>query len=198
MSSGTGVRQVGSAGRRVVDVLAAAFADDPWLRWSMPDPGAMRSLMSLFLRTVGVPYGRVLVAGDPVEGVAVLMPPGAQAPDMPEVGEVVIGLHGRRIGPTLDAEAVLDRVRPTDPGWVLHTLGVDPTAQGAGVGSALLDACIALATADGGRLTLETATSRSRDFYLARGFVVTAEVDLSVGHGLGEDAPTVWMMGLRP
>ena len=194
MASVTGVRQASAVGRRVVDVLAAAFADDPWLRWSLPDPGSMRSLMSLFLRTVGVPYGIVLVAGDPVVGVAVLMPPGAQAPDMPEVGEVVIGLHGRRIGPTLDAEAVLDRVRPADPGWVLHTLGVDPTAQGTGVGSALLDVCVQRATADGGRLTLETATATSRDFYLARGFVVTAEVDLSVGHGLGEDAPTVWLL----
>jgi ribosomal protein S18 acetylase RimI-like enzyme len=189
---GHDARRVTTGGRRLVEVLAAAFADDPWLRWTLPYPGAVRSLISLFLRTAALPHGEVWVAGDPVQGVAVLLPPGASPTESPEVGEVVIALHGRRAGLALDADAAIGRHRPADPGWVLHTLGVDPSAQRQGVGGALLHA--ALRRASGTRLSLETSSARARDWYLRHGFAVDAEVDLATGHGLPADAPTVWLL----
>lgn len=195
MESSSGVRVATAVGREAVDVLAAAFADDPWMRWALPDSGAARSLFSLFLRTVALPHGIVLVAGDPVEGVAVLMPPDVVVPDDPAVGEVVMGLHGPRLGAALDAEAVIQRHRPTGSDWTLHSLGVRPDSRNRGIGAALLSQCLELA--GGQPVTLETSSKASRDWYLLRGFAETDVIDLS-GHGLGADAPTVWLLEYRP
>lgn len=185
------VRTIGSGGRRLVEVLDAANVDDPWLAWTLPDPGARRSLLSLFLRTVAFPQGVVLVAGDPVEGVAVLLPPRATMAS-PDVGAVVLQLHGTRAGRALDADAIIDRHRPTSSTWLLHTLAVHPSAQGRGVGRALLAA--AMTTAAGAPLAVETATPRARDLYLSAGFEVDVVVDLSTGYGLPAGAPTVWLL----
>ncbi len=207
MASPVRVRRVTVGGRRLVEVLAAAFRDDPWLRWSLPpgrpdrrpDAGSLRTLHSLFLRTVAFPHGVVLTAGRPVDsvedrvvGVAVLLPPDTDVPTSPEVGEVVLALHGRRAGVALDADAVIERHRRAEGTWVLHSLAVDPAVQGQGVGSALLAAV--REHAGDVPVTLETASASARDFYLRRGFAVTATVDLADGHGLGPDAPTVWLL----
>lgn len=203
MASPVRVRRVTVGGRRLVEVLAAAFRDDPWVAFTLPpgradrrpDGGTLRTLMSLFLRTVALPHGVVLTASvgdDKVVGVAVLLAPGVEVPTSPEVGEMVLALHGRRAGVALDADAIVERHRRPEGTWVLHTIGVDPGAQGAGVGSALLEAC--LAVADGAPVTLETSSAVARDWYLRRGFTVEAKVVLSAGHGLPADAPTVWLL----
>ncbi|HUG85294.1 MAG TPA: hypothetical protein VMM13_12055, partial [Euzebya sp.] len=88
------VRAVTSGGRRLVEVLEAANADDPWLGWTLPDPGSRRSLLSLFLRTVAFPHGEVLVVGRSpqadVEGIAVLLPPWTRGVESPEIGRMVL------------------------------------------------------------------------------------------------------------
>ncbi|MGI9017917.1 MAG: GNAT family N-acetyltransferase [Euzebya sp.] len=197
VESDVGVRSVSTGGRRLVEVLSAAFAEDPWLRWSLPDAGAVRSLMSLFLRVVAFPHGHVLVAGDPVIGVAIVLPPGPLPPPSPEVGAMVMALHGRRrVGPALDADAIIGRYRPVADLWELHTLGVHPSVQGTGIGSALLRATLGLAA--GQPVALETAADATVSWYQHRGFAVDARVDLGVGHGLDSAAPTVWLMSTRP
>ncbi len=184
-----------------MDVLDAAYAEDPWLSWTLPDRGAARSLFSLYLRTVAFAHSRVLVAGDPVDGVAILVPPGVAARPSAEVGAEVIALHGRRIGPALDADAVLERHRHPQPCWVLHTLAVHPDAQGRGLGTALLDAVVAHVDAEGegrGPLTLETANPHAVGWYQRRGFDVDHRIDLGRGWGFGVDAPTTWLLSRRP
>ncbi|CAN5365466.1 GNAT family N-acetyltransferase [soil metagenome] len=185
-----------AGGRRLVEVLAGAFADDPWLHWTLPDVGAVRSLMSVFLRTAAFPYGEVLVAGDPVVGAVVLMGPEVVPPEAPEVGSVVLALHGHRAGLALDADSVVSRYRPVEPAWVLHTIGVAPAAQGQGIGGRLLEAAIDLA--GDWPLQLETSSPVARDWYLRRGFTLDAEVELGVGHGLPPNAPTVWLLSHHP
>ncbi len=184
-------------GRRVVEVIDAAFAEDPWLAWTIPDRGAARSLMSLFLRSVALPHGQVLLAGregDEVVGAAILLPPGGPGAVSQDVGAMVMALHGRRIGQALDADAVIDVHRPSPAGWVLHTLAVHPGAQGVGVGTALLNASLAVAARDPTPLTLETANPKALPWYRRRGFVVDHEVVLGRGHGFPPEAPTVWLL----
>lgn len=176
----------------MVEVLDAANTEDPWLAFTLPDRGARRSLFSLFLRTVAFPHGTVLVTGDPVEGVAVLLPPGAGEVADPDVGAVVLQLHGRRAGTALDADAIVQRHRPAGPLWLLHTLAVHPDAQGRGVGTALLRA--AVARTGGAPLAVEAASPRARDLYLAEDFALDAVVELSRGHGLPAGAPTIWLL----
>jgi ribosomal protein S18 acetylase RimI-like enzyme len=197
VATAAGVRSVAGGGRRLVDLLAGAFAADPWITWSLPSPGAARSLYSLFLRTVAFPSGLVLVAGDPVVGVAVALPPGTDVEPSAAVGAEVLALHGRRIGPALDADAVLERFRPAEPGWVLHSLAVAPAAQGGGVGDALVAELVGRAA--GTPISVETANPAAVRMYRRHGFAVDDVVDLAVGWGLapapdGTPPPTVWLL----
>lgn len=192
MGDQAAVRRVRSGGARLVDVLVAAQADDPWLVWTLPAEGARRSLMSLFLRVVAFPHGRVWVTGDPVDGVCVALPPDAPSAGSPEVGYEVLALHGPRARLAVDADAVIDRYRAATPGWLLHTLGVLPAVQGGGRGTALVAAVVAAAA--GHPVRVETSSARARDFYLERGFALAHELELSRGFGLPAGAPTVWLL----
>lgn len=61
------------------------------------------------------------------------------------------------------------------PHWYLEILGVDPTRQGQGIGSGLIQPVLARADADGVACYLETANPKNVPFYLGRGFAVVVE-----------------------
>jgi ribosomal protein S18 acetylase RimI-like enzyme len=64
------------------------------------------------------------------------------------------------------------RLHPTQPYWYLEVVGVDPTAQGLGIGTRLLEPVLALADETGQRCYLETMTERNVGWYRGLGFEV--------------------------
>ncbi|GAB4007563.1 GNAT family N-acetyltransferase [Nocardioides ultimimeridianus] len=74
------------------------------------------------------------------------------------------------------------------PGW-LHDLYVEPSAQGLGVGGALLD-LVKAQQPDGFCLWVFVSNAPARDFYLARGLV---EVERTDGAGNEEKRPDIRM-----
>jgi ribosomal protein S18 acetylase RimI-like enzyme len=83
-------------------------------------------------------------------------------------------------------DALLAR-RPERPHWYLALLGVQPSSQGRGIGSALLAAWLADVDAAAGEAWLETDEPGSLALYRAAGFEVREELRLL-------DVP-VWLLG---
>ena len=118
------------------------------------------------------------------------MPPGA-SPDNDAVGELMARAVDERRHP--EAFAFFEQMtehHPTSAHWYLPFIGVEPTQQGRGLGSLLLDWGLARADRDGLPAYLEASSPRNRALYERHGFVATAEVRAG-------DSPPMWPM-LRP
>ena len=74
-------------------------------------------------------------------------------------------------------QAAIDR-----PHWFLALLGVDPTFQGRGVGSALLRVGHEAADLDGRPCFLETFTEPNVAYYERRGYTLTRST--TIAHGV--------------
>jgi ribosomal protein S18 acetylase RimI-like enzyme len=87
--------------------------------------------------------------------------------------------------------ARIDAHHPQEPHLYLSVLGTDPSAQGRGIGSALLTPALAQCDADGVPAYLESSKERNVAFYARHGFRVTEELDLPRG-------PRMWLMWREP
>jgi GNAT superfamily N-acetyltransferase len=76
---------------------------------------------------------------------------------------------------------------PTTEHWYLPITGVDPSAQGRGLGSTLLRHALAACDRDGLPAYLEASTLRSRVLYEHVGFTQRGEIQAG-------SSPTVWAM----
>jgi ribosomal protein S18 acetylase RimI-like enzyme len=181
---------------RVNRTLARAFADDPVFAWLMPDeanrlprlPEVFDIFAEAFARhdethTIGA-----------VEGVAMWAPPGVSPvhPDDEEaMGERVAAVAGddlERIGICM---AVFEEAHPEEPAWYLQFLGVDPSRQGQGLGSALLRDVLDRADAAGEAAYLEATSELNRALYERHGFEVVRGLVLP-------DGPPVYAMWREP
>ncbi|MGP3973954.1 GNAT family N-acetyltransferase [Streptomyces sp. 8N114] len=175
--------------------LTRAFADYAFTRHVVAADGheeRVARFQELFLTRIGIPYGRVWVA-DGGEAVAVWTTPDHDAsPGFAEIGPLLGELAGERAFAFESAERALEPHRPTGPAWFLATVGVDPAAQGGGLGSAVVRAGLEAADRAGQPAFLETSAERNVAFYQRLGFAVTAEVDLPDG------GPRTWAMLRHP
>lgn len=169
------------------DVLAEAFDDYPWTRWSIPEAdysSRLRELQHLYL-SYAQTEGIVLVGGvEGVDGVIALLPPTATPP--PELEARVMELLGDRL------DVVAQANLPAAPGtsWTLETVGVHPSEQGTGLGTNLIHAGLAAVAAAGGiGVALETSSDSNVRLYERCGFVVAATTRIDGG-------PTVHSMTL--
>ncbi len=176
------------------EVLADAFADYPWTRWTVDADGhgdRLRALHHLFLSAVAVPFGQVDVGevGEELVSVAVWVP-STGVPDQvwAHVGPVAAELAGNRAAAAAEAEAALADRRPREPHLTLASLGVVPHRHGQGVGAALLAPGLDRADRDELPVWLETSAEPNVRFYHRLGFAVTDVVDLPRG------GPRTWLM----
>jgi GNAT superfamily N-acetyltransferase len=72
----------------------------------------------------------------------------------------------------------LEALHPAQPHWYLGALGVDPSVQGTGVGSALVRALVARASRDDLPAYLETDRPDNAAFYERRGFAVVGRTEI--------------------
>jgi ribosomal protein S18 acetylase RimI-like enzyme len=179
--------QAGDVGA-AADMLARAFQDDPGALIVEPDPTlrheADRTLFAPVVR-YAIPYGRVLVAATDdgrILGVATFLPAGhatASDEEMVAAGlmEAVAAVPeaAARMGPMVDYLEELHARAIDGPHARLEFYGVDPAAQGSGVGSRLMAAGHATIDATGERCYLETFTTKNVAFYEKRGYRVVIE-----------------------
>ena len=188
---------------RAAAALARAFHDDPLQTYVLPDP-AMRAERSPAhfapILEYGLRFGTVLTTSGEPQGAAVWLPPGETA--VTDERSVEAGLD--RLPEVLGADAaerffsVLATVDPhhrTDvpsDHWYVLVLGVEPSAQGRGVGRALLTPILEDARRDRLPCYLETSQPRNVEFYQHLGFKVLRDI-VDEGSGL-----RLWTFRLDP
>ena len=186
----------------ITETLAAAFHTDPVFRWILPDDAhratANRAFFGLVVDILA-DHDATWTATDPtagaeVTGAALWVPHGRPAMSDEQAERFVteaLALSGPHPDRMLDVITLLDGQHPAEPHEYLWFLGVRPTEQGRGIGSALLAPALRRADAAGHPCYLEATSPRNRDLYRRHGFQPIAEIAVPGG-------PTLWPMWREP
>jgi ribosomal protein S18 acetylase RimI-like enzyme len=182
----------------LASMLARAFSDDPVAAWSCgPDslrPAVLRRFHGSRLKQLLV-HEEVWTTAD-LTCAALWAPPGhVLTTPRQDIELMRCVLHPRLVWRLpLITKGLLEvqrRHRSHPPHWYLAVLGTDPSAQGQGLGSAVLRPVLERCDADGVAAYLESSAERNIDFYARHGFRVTGELRLPRG-------PSVWPMWRDP
>jgi GNAT superfamily N-acetyltransferase len=150
-----------------IGVLALAFGADPVTRWTWPDPAQYLAQFPAFVKAFGgkaFTHGGAYLA-DGHAGAALWLPPGI-GPDEDSLTALL-----RRTAPAgieADIFALLEqmgRYHPSEPHWYLPLIGVDPTRQSRGYGSALMRHALAACDRDERPAYLESTNPRNIALY---------------------------------
>lgn len=161
----------------LAEVFAAAFHDDPPFVWALPDAASRRRRLRRIFVTMfrHEPAGRLDVAevGGRVTGGALWLRPGHWNQSVLSQLAAMPGFlrgFGRRIpyGQRLVTASVA--VHPSEPHWHLSMVGVAPSAQGQGVGAALLRRGLAVCDAEHLPSYLESTKLENVALYAHFGF----------------------------
>jgi ribosomal protein S18 acetylase RimI-like enzyme len=156
----------------VESLIVLAFSADPMARWSLGRAERYLAVMPQLVRAFG---GRAFAAGtahvvEGFGGAALWLPPGVEA-DVERLGAIMQEHADPSILPdVMRVFEEMDRFHPKGPHWYLPLIGVDPTSQNHGHGSALLQYALARSDADGLPTYLESSNPRNITLYQRHGF----------------------------
>jgi ribosomal protein S18 acetylase RimI-like enzyme len=178
---------------RAIATLTLAFSADPVMRWLWPDAHRYLTYWPSFVGAMGgQAFGRASahVLGEG-RGVALWLPPGV-GPDHAALGSLMVeSLEAETLGQVGAISEQMARFHPTIEHWYLAFLGVDPSAQGGGLGSGLLAHGLAACDRDGLPAYLEASSPRNRDLYRRFGFQVVGVIQAG-------PSPPIWAMFREP
>ena len=176
------------------NVLARAFQDDPGAIVFDPDPARRAEMLPGFFRAfVAASLAEdadLVVAGDPIEGIASWFGPDRHGPSGPAMAangfEDVLERWGPEVGERMlrmtgEIERQHERLI-TGQHFRLEFFGVDPSRQGSGIGSALIEHGHRIADEFGLPCYLETFTEPNVRYYERRGYRIVGEY--AVGDGV--------------
>jgi GNAT superfamily N-acetyltransferase len=179
-------------------MLVRSFADDPVANFMFAgDRRRRRGLHAFFtsqLRRQYLPYGHVY-ATDDMDGVALWGPPDIVRNGVKELFQLLPAapfLVSSRVHRALRLLFEVDGLHPKERHWYLATLGTEPSRQGKGVGSALLNAMLEGIDEAGDPAYLESSKERNIALYARFGFEVIEEFRSKVG------SPPIWRMWREP
>jgi GNAT superfamily N-acetyltransferase len=162
-----------------VAVIVAAFAVDPAARFAWPMLRDYLRAMPLGVREFAgssFDHGTADIAAD-FSGTALWLPPGVQP------GEAIDKVfrdtaQPEHLGDLLATFEKMGEWHPKEAHGYLAMIGVDPKAQGTGIGSALMRPGLARCDRDGTLAYLETANPKNIPLYQRFGFEVIGEIQV--------------------
>ena len=189
-----------SSGERsqVVTTLCSAFFDDRIYRWLVPDDAQrQRSAATFYSRFVDAcwPHGGVYAAAQGF-GAALWLPPAKQLVADEEAEAFVKDLldsagDDAASGRMAQLFELLDDNHPAETCWYLAFMGVQPTAQGRGIGGELLATVLTQADRDEVPAYLEASCPENQRLYERHGFRTVRELTVA-------DSPTIYAMWRLP
>jgi ribosomal protein S18 acetylase RimI-like enzyme len=172
-------------------MLARAFHDDPVTAWFYPDArkrmGHARRFFRIRLRQL---HDQALLYTTPeLSGAALWAAPGCWREDLRQSLMLVpmLPVLLPRIVRSTRAVREIERRHPVEPHFYLSVLGIEPSQQGEGIGSALLAPVLERCDAEATGAYLESSKESNVDFYARHGFAVTERIELPGG-------PPLWLM----
>jgi ribosomal protein S18 acetylase RimI-like enzyme len=173
--------------------IVAAFLTDPAARFAWPAAHDYLQAMPLAVRKfagASFDHGTAYISAD-FCGTALWLPPGVQ-PD----GEAVDKLFRDTAKPEhlddlLATFEKMGQAHPQEAHWYLPMIGVEPNAQGKGLGSALMRHALARCDREKALAYLETANPQNIPLYQRFGFEVMGEIRIGA-------APVMTPMLRRP
>jgi GNAT superfamily N-acetyltransferase len=179
-------------------MLARAFLDDPVASWAWrPDDLRLKALEHFqATRIRQLLDGEGVWTSDDLACAALWAAPGRWRSSLAETAQIVPSFFHPRLlwrSPLVGLGWMdLERKHPAKPEhWYLAVLGTDTSAQGRGLGSAVLSRMLRQCDEDGIGAFLESSKERNIDFYARHGFRVVDEVRLVRG-------PKMWKMWREP
>jgi ribosomal protein S18 acetylase RimI-like enzyme len=177
----------------VVDVVVLAFSTDPAARWLYRDPHQYLTHFPSFVRAFG---GNAFAHGsayyvDGYAGAALWLPP-----DIHPDEDTLIGLFQRTVaardqGILFAIFEQMGRYHPDEPHWYLPLIGVDPSQQGKGYGSALLKHTLMPCDRDHTCAYLESSNPKNIPLYERHGFELLGTIQVGT-------SPPIFPMLRRP
>jgi GNAT superfamily N-acetyltransferase len=157
---------------RALDVMVLAFSTDPVTRWTWPDPQTYLENFPEFVTAFGgraFAQGSAYIAGD-YSGAALWLAPGTQPNEDALVALFEHSVPKPILKDVFDVLEQMGRYHPSEPHWYLPLMGVDPSRQGSGYGSALMQHALAECDRDGMPAYLESTNPRNLPLYERHGF----------------------------
>ena len=185
----------------IAATLAAAFVDDPVKQHltglTHVPPERSQAFFDAFTR-IQFPHEHVYVAevDGEIRGAAVWSPPGHWRVPTGAIlrwGPRFVRMYGRRFPANLKVLKAVEQHHPRDPHYYLEFLGVDPAAQGQGLGRLLVDEMVSLGDREGVPLYLENSKEKNLAFYGRHGFQPREPMRLP-----GRNGPHIWPMWRNP
>jgi GNAT superfamily N-acetyltransferase len=162
----------------IIDVLVRANWADPAARWVWPDPQQFLMHFPSFVRAFG---GKAFAHRsayylDGYIGAALWLPPDVH----PDENELVT-LVQRTVSEQIQNDIItvfedMGRYHPNEPHWYLPLMGVDPSQQGKGFGSALLQHTLIQVDRDNRLAYLESSNPRNIPLYKRHGFELLGSI----------------------
>ena len=175
----------------LIESLARAFHDDPVASWSLPSERRRPRQLGRFyrerLRTLMA--DELVFCDDERRGAALWAAPDRWHVSVAELARMRIVT--RRTPVFLVGAHRVDVAHPKEPHYYLHILGVEPSAQGTGLGSRLMAPMLERCDREGVPAYLESSKESNLAFYGRHGFRVTGEMRFPRG-------PKLWLMWRDP
>ncbi len=174
-------------------VLTEAFADDPGTKNFEPDAARRRTILPAFFRAFVAASlsegGDLVVAGDPIDGIASWFGPERHGPSPDAMGANGFGDFLGQAGPVATERlvAMLEEIErqhgelARDRHLRLEFFGVVPSRQGSGIGTLLLEHGHRRADELGLPCYLETFAEKNVRYYEGRGYRVAGEFTIGEG-----------------
>jgi GNAT superfamily N-acetyltransferase len=161
----------------LTETIAAAFHDDPTMRWIVPDEERRLAIGPAVFRPFVDGIQRLGDTWMTEDGAAAALwiPPGHTVPAPEDAEEferqVAVVLHADELERLGALVAVMDANLPSEPHAHLNLFGTVPARQGQGLGSTLFRAVLPRLDREGIPAYLEATTDRNRRLYERHGFV---------------------------
>jgi len=173
--------------------LTRAFKGDPVCTWAWPDRARYRDAFPRFCRAFG---GDAFEAGtthvDPeCKGVAMWLAPGTTPDDEAVIAVIRDSAPKRLQEPLFSLFEQMDNYHPHEPHWHLPLIGVDPSQQGRGTGSALLSHALKTCDEQQCLAYLEATSPANVRLYERQGFQ-------AIGRVQAADSPPIIPMVRTP
>lgn len=167
--------------------MAAAFHEDPVAAWSIPPISLRERTLLQFYRAYLAQKQRydTVWCDDELLGSAIWAPPGKTTMGARDTIDLLRMVFHPRLAwrsPLLAwGGLVVENKQPDRDFFYLAALGVDPKAQGRGLGSRLMQPVLDICDTDGVGAYLESSRPENVPFYSRHGFRVTEEYKLPRG-----------------